>query len=78
MQYYGVKRYSITAYSNYEMIWTDVYEGSENVTHFGEDEIVAEDADGLLKVLKGFYPQDGKHFMFVNRKDLIHLLNMHI
>jgi hypothetical protein len=71
MQCYGVRKGAITAYSNWEMIWTDVWNGSENDTCFGEKEIIAEDVDGLLKVLKCFYPNDRKHFMFVNRKDLI-------
>jgi hypothetical protein len=36
---------------------------------FCDNEILKEE-DGILTVLKSFYPNDGKHFMYVHRKDI--------
>jgi hypothetical protein len=70
-QFYGLKKGSPIACSNWEMIWTDIWGGSENDCHFEENEIIEEDTDGILKIFKCFYPNDGRHFFYCYRKDLV-------
>lgn len=71
IQCYSIRKNAITIYQNFDIIWTDIHNFPESSMIFCEDEIIEETHDGILTILKDFYPKDGRHFFYVNRKDLI-------
>lgn len=68
--FYGIKTGSVIIFEKPDGVTVERSTFSPVTVIFDYDEIVDEN-DGILKIVKKFYPQDGKHFFYVHRKDIV-------